>query len=152
MRIAITAATLLAVLLMAPPVFASAVVVTLPVHNYVISFPTSYNNCLGLYITSTETDNGVFQFVSTPSGVWITHTTLSAFTYGVASNGVVYTGHNAYATTTVNGKPSDFTVTLTVMYSGTDGTSYQMKWAHHFTVTPDGTLVVDNSSYTESCS
>jgi hypothetical protein len=104
------------------------------------------NPCSGAAVVSAEAfGNVVMHETFFPAGdeVWATFTETGKVTV-LDSNGVTYTGHvTVWGNFNVNEKNSNFTFTLTVKLSGSDGSTISLHEVQHFALNANGVVTVD---------
>jgi hypothetical protein len=112
------------------------------------------NPCTGADIVSAEAvGNGVMHVTFFPDGdeVWATFTLTGKVTV-IDSNGVTYTGHlTIWGNFNLNEKNSNFTFTLTIKLSGSDGSTITAHEVQHFALNANGVVTVDFDRMTLTC-
>jgi hypothetical protein len=115
---------------------------------------TGPNPCTGADIVSVNASGTVVNHVTFfPAGdeVWATFTETGKITV-LDSNNVTYTGHlTVWGNFNMNEKNSNNTFTLTIMLSGSDGSSITAHEVQHFALNANGVVTVSFDRMTLTC-
>jgi len=115
---------------------------------------TGPNPCTGADIISNDATGTVVNHVTFfPAGdeVWATFTETGKITL-LDSNGVTYTGHlTVWGNFNMNEQNSNNSFTLTVMLSGSDGSTITAHEVQHFALNANGVVTVNFDTMTLSC-
>lgn len=115
---------------------------------------TDVNPCDGNTVDITQTGNSVDHVTYFPASdeVWATFTQEGTFSAVDEGTGVVYQGHSTvWGNFNVNRQNSNSTFTLTIMATGSDGSTIVDHEVTHYTMLPDGTLVVNFDKANVTC-
>src|SRR6266702_2683391 len=112
------------------------------------------NPCSGADIVSVDASGNVLDHVTFfPAGdeVWATFTEAGKITL-LDSNGVTYTGHlTVWGNFNLNEQNSNNTFTLTVMLTGSDGSTITAHEVQHFALNANGVVTVNFDRMTLTC-